>query len=59
MDDMNRFFIGLILGIMVCACVVGLTKNPTKHYNELLENCEKRLPRDQHCVIIAVPANTD
>ena len=56
----NDGFFDVILGI-VCGLIVaaGLTIFPDTSYYNTVKNakdeCEKSLPRDQKCVIIAIP----
>lgn len=60
-EDTNRsllfmFIIGILVGVSILAFTVDLIPY-TDNYNVrvLTKECEKSLPRDQHCVIKAVP----
>lgn len=60
---MNDSFIDFILEILIPFCVimcfvfliVFLIVSPSK--NQRLIECEKSLPRDQHCILVAIPEN--
>jgi hypothetical protein len=61
MNDVFPPFIGgLFAGIFI---VVALQSASDTSYKNIVENaikkCEKSLPRDQHCIIIAVPPTLD
>jgi len=58
-----RFFVqGFLSGLLVSAVfVLFLSITPINIFTqvtELIENCEKSLPRNQHCIIIAVKDET-
>jgi allophanate hydrolase subunit 1 len=56
MKEFSIFMLGMWLGIALMATIEHLV--PTSHRNTLknaMTECEKSLPRDQHCKIIAVP----
>lgn len=49
MDTVLGFVCGLVLGFVICSWI---------YYGDddkLLRDCQKPLPRDQYCKIIAVP----
>lgn len=52
---MYNGFLGLMLGISASILVYNLA--PTIHNlgKEAIVECQKSLPRDQHCKLIAVP----
>lgn len=61
MNDIFPPFIGgLFTGIFI---VVGLQSASDTSYKNIVENnlkqCEKNLPRNEHCYIIAVPPSKD
>lgn len=53
-----QFSVGVAVGMAVCAILIGIIKTglpSTKLYNEsrqVIQECEKSLPRDQKCVIV-------
>jgi hypothetical protein len=60
MQTILTFMIGLLVGVSLTATVAVLTDNPTlETVNKAMTDCEKSLPRDQHCYIIAVPPSLD
>ena len=55
---MYGYAIGTLIGFFLA--VMAVTTSPT--YSDMKhkkEECEKSLPRDQHCVIMAVPVSKD
>ena len=62
---MNKFMDGLILGAvaMIIVCVIAFANSmPNQKFREikeLKEKCEESLPRNEHCVIIALPQSKD
>jgi hypothetical protein len=61
---MSEGVFGFFLGILFGVALVGLIQsvNPSASVNivsKALAECEKSLPRDQKCVIIAVPPSRD
>ena len=61
---MSEGFFGFFLGILFGVALVGLIQsvNPSASVNIVSKatiECEKSLPRDQKCVIIAVPPSRD
>lgn len=57
---MYQFIFGLLFGIFGMAAAVDIS--PNSYYNVVntaLKECEKSLPRDQHCKIIALPVDKD
>jgi hypothetical protein len=61
---MSEGFFGFIFGIITGIALVGViqTFNPDSAVNivsKAMAQCEKSLPRDQKCVIIAVPPSKD
>jgi hypothetical protein len=60
MQTILTFMIGLLVGVSLTATVAVLTDNPTlETVNKAVTDCEKSLPRDQRCYIIAVPPSKD
>ena len=61
---MSEGFFGFIFGILAGIALVGVIQaaNPSASVNivsKAMAECEKSLPRDQKCVIIAVPPSRD
>ena len=57
---MKEFLAGILVGIIIAAALSEL--GPTSYYNVVTnakESCEKSLPRDEHCVIVAIPVSKD
>ena len=54
------FFFGILFGVVLVGLIQSV--NPSASVNivsKAMEECEKSLPRDQKCVIIAVPPSKD
>jgi galactitol-specific phosphotransferase system IIC component len=56
---MRNLIIGTIGGILISAIVINFSDNTTRQVNEMVKECEKSLPRNDHCYIIAVPPDKD
>ncbi len=61
---MSEGFFGFFFGILFGVTLTGLIQavNPSVSVNivnKAMTECEKTLPRDQKCVIIAVPPSRD
>jgi hypothetical protein len=54
-EDWAAFWIGVIAGCLLLGILLTFVPGPFKHATEAIEQCEKSLPRDQHCKVIAVP----
>ena len=55
-DTLATLFFGGLVAIVVL--IVAINLSPTSYKNivdNAINECEKSLPRDQHCKIIAVP----
>ena len=57
--NMRNLIIGTIGGILISAIVINFSDNTTRQVNEMIKECEKSLPRNDHCYIIAVPPDKD
>ena len=59
-DIFPPFLIGLFTGLFIA---IGLQNLSDTSYKNIVENnlkqCEKNLPRNEHCYIIAVPPSKD
>ena len=54
------FFLGILFGVALAGLIQSV--NPSASVNivsKAMAECEKSLPRDQKCVIIAVPPSRD
>ncbi len=56
MSGDNLFYAGFVASAAVCSLLVGIAigSNESK---QALKECEKNLPRNEHCVIVAVPVD--
>ena len=55
-SEIVSFIFGMFFGVLIL--ILALTFIPgsvTKQGKTVLEECEKSLPRDQYCTIIAIP----
>jgi hypothetical protein len=57
-------FWGIVFGAFITAMVIGayqdLNENSDRNIiRKAVHNCEKSLPRNEHCYIIAVPPSKD
>ena len=50
---------GLIFGIFLFAMINGMPFTDASKYKEAIRQCEKSLPRDEHCVVIGIPVSKD
>lgn len=59
MDDSKiAFLMGMIVAsIIVLFASIIFPSEQIKLYKESIVECEKTLPRNQHCVVIAVPVD--
>lgn len=55
---MNEFTIGWLLGFFVCGFLFSLPFTDNYKAQKAKQECEKTLPRNQHCVISAIPEKT-
>lgn len=56
---MKEFMTGVGVGFIIAAL---LSKLPGSYYNlvtDAMHECEKSLPRDQHCTIVAIPPTSE
>ena len=52
---MNDFALGVISTMVVIGIILSFSNVPK--YNSAIKECEKSLPRDQHCKVIGVIDN--
>ena len=59
MDDSKvPFFMGMIVAFIIVLFVsIIFPSEQIKLYKEAINECEKTLPRNQHCVVVAVPVD--
>jgi hypothetical protein len=57
---MDKFFAGCVAGIVFFMVLLAtLPGSLVRQANEAVQECEKSLPRDQHCKIIALPIDKE
>ena len=56
---MGEFIGGILIGMFICFGVATMSGSKIDDYDKAKDACEKSLPRDQHCVIIAIPVSKD
>ena len=54
MNDSIGVFAGFMLGIVFCIGLSSLPDSALEKYKKSIKDCEKSLPRDQHCKVIGV-----
>ena len=60
MNTFGQLLSGAFIGIFIVIALIDTS--PTSHKNiveNALKECEKSLPRDQHCTIVAIPPSKD
>jgi hypothetical protein len=55
----NDVLWGFILGVMVMVWLSASPWSDASLYRNAIKECEKSLPRDEHCVIIGLPKSKD
>jgi hypothetical protein len=59
-DALWGIFLGVFITIVTLGAISDLSQNsPQNIIKSAINDCEKSLPRDQHCTIIAVPISKD
>jgi uncharacterized membrane-anchored protein YhcB (DUF1043 family) len=54
------FLIGILVGALMSMLIANVTPGSYKNIvNDAIKDCEKSLPRDQHCTIVAIPPSKD
>lgn len=56
-DQRPGVAVGFILGFALCIAVFNLPWTDNYKAQTAVQECEKTIPRNQHCVIIAIPEN--
>jgi hypothetical protein len=54
-DEVDAFFVGAAVTLLVVTVLNFLPWTYRSMAADALENCQKSLPRDQTCVVVAVP----
>lgn len=54
---MNEFSLGFVVATVVIGIMANLPFSNVTKYNAAIKECEKTLPRDQHCKVIGVVDN--
>ncbi len=59
-DTLWGMFMGAFIAVVAIGATNDLSQNsPTNIMRNAINECEKSLPRNQHCTIIAVPIDKD
>ena len=59
-DTLWGMFMGAFIAVVAIGATNDLSRNsPSNVIKNAINECEKSLPRDQHCTIIAVPTDKD
>lgn len=59
-DTLATLFVGAMIGLLTLSFFIN--QSQTSFYNivtKAIEECEKDLPRSQHCKMIAIPVDKD
>lgn len=60
MNVLGQLFSGMVIGIFIVIALIDTSPTSYKNIVETsLKECEKSLPRDQHCTIVAIPPSKD
>ena len=51
------FFLGLWVGVILCGAAERFGDSYYNRTQTLLKECEKSLPRDQNCKLVALPVD--
>lgn len=54
-----QFLAGIFIGLLIVITVVQSPSSNLSQYRAKIEECEKSLPRDQHCTLIAIPVDKE
>jgi hypothetical protein len=55
---MRTYVEGAIIGFMLALWLANAPWSDAMAYRKALRECERTLPRDQHCIVIGVPNAT-
>lgn len=53
-DALKLFLAGVFVGLFIAVMLNALPASNSSRYRAAIAECEKTLPRDQHCVVIGV-----
>jgi len=56
---MSGFLSGMIFGSLLTFAFATMPGSKISNYDTAKQACEKSLPRDEQCVIIAIPISKD
>jgi hypothetical protein len=56
---MDKFLVGCFVGMLMFAATLKNVDGLVTQASDAKKECEKSLPRDQHCVIVALPVSKD
>ena len=52
---MKDFWSGIVFGFVIAVWAFNSPWSDNMKYRNAIQECEKSLPRDQHCKVIGVP----
>ena len=58
METFVSFVVGLVIGAYIMGFLLGDEMRIGINAVPMIANCEKELPRNEHCTIIAVPKSS-
>lgn len=59
-DTLWGMFMGAFIAVVAIGAINDISENSDRNIiRRAVDKCEKSLPRDQHCYIIAVPPDKD
>ena len=57
--ESKAIFWGFFSGLFVAALLNTMPFADAEQYRRAIKECEKTLPRDQHCTVVGVPVSVD
>lgn len=54
-DSLKAAGIGAFLGVLIFTILLMVTPSNLNKYHQALRKCQAELPRDQRCIITAIP----
>ena len=59
-NSMSELVAGIFIGALSIVVILSqIPDSKMNRINETIKSCEASLPRDQHCVIVALPVSKD
>lgn len=58
-DDSGAAIFGFIFGIIAMVVVNTFPFTDSAKYRDAIKQCEKTLPRNEHCVVVGLPISKD